>query len=245
VHKIWRNGVFQPDERGPALIPADAVYETLRTHGEAICELEAHLSRLENSATALSIPLPSLDLLAEELRGAAGPNVVLRLILHTDGTRIMHRRPVHPPKWGRAIHLATWVDPGDGPPGFAKHGRRQRWEAAREAAGVDEILRVDPDGLVLEAGRSSVFAVVDGVLRTPPLDGRILPGITRRQILELSRARDIPTSEDPLPANACWSELGLSSSLKGIAAVATLNGRPQPGLGPILTALQEALDGIL
>jgi branched-subunit amino acid aminotransferase/4-amino-4-deoxychorismate lyase len=245
VHKIWRNSVFQPGEDSPALIPADAVYETLRTHGDEICELAAHLARLENSATALGVPLPSLEKIATELRGAAGPNVVLRIILHSDGTRVMHRRPVHPPKWGRAIDLVTWVDPGDGPPGFAKHGRRQRWEAARAAAGVDEILRVDPQGLVLEAGGSNVFAVVDGVLRTPPLDGRILPGITRGQVLDLARQRDIPTSEAPLPTDSPWEELGLSSSLKGIAPVARIDGIPQPGLGPVLSGLQLALNATL
>ena len=99
--------------------------------------------------------------------------------------------------------------------------------------------------MVLEAGASNIFAVTKGVLRTPPLDGRILPGITRGQVLVLARERGIPTSEEPLPADSPWQELGLSSSLKGLAPVASLDGKPQPGLGPILSLLQRALDEIL
>ena len=226
-------------------VPIDCVYETLRTHGDEICELHGHLDRLARSAEALGIPLPPRETLSQALRAAAGPNRVLRLMLHPSGHHSLLTYAVNPAKWGRAVSLVTWVDPGDGPPGFAKHGQRQRWEAARAAAGVDEILRVDPDGWVLEAGASNVFAVVEGILRTPPLDGRILPGITRAQILQLAANRGIPVSEAPLHRDLPWAELGLSSSLKGIAPVSTVDGILQPGLGPVLRDLQGALDALL
>ena len=191
---------------------------------------------------AIGVPIPSIEQLEEELLAVSENNIVLRIILHKDGTRVLHRRPVHPGKWGQAIDLVSWTDPGDGPPGFAKHGQRQQWEKARLSAGVDEILRIDTQRLVLEAGASNVFAVVNGMLRTPPLDGRILPGITRNQVLVLAKKHGIAVSEAPLPRNSLWEELGLSSSLKGIAPVANLDGIKQPGLGPILSTLQHALN---
>jgi para-aminobenzoate synthetase/4-amino-4-deoxychorismate lyase len=226
-------------------VPPDCVYETLRTHGETICELAAHLTRLDASARALDIPLPPRAELTQLLARSAGPDRVLRLVIRADGKPELYSRSVQPGKWGRAVSLAVWEDPGDGPPGFAKHGQRQRWLNAQIAAGVDEILRVDRSGFVLEAGASNILAVVDGVIRTPPLDGRILPGITRGQLLALARERRIPISEEPLPVTTDWQELGLSSSLKGVAPVSTLDGVLQPGLGPVLLELQAALDAIL
>jgi para-aminobenzoate synthetase/4-amino-4-deoxychorismate lyase len=46
---------------------------------------------------------------------------------------------------------------------------------------------------VLEASWANVWMQdAQGILVTPPADGRILPGITRRRLLEL---HDVPTSE--------------------------------------------------
>ena len=42
----------------------------------------------------------------------------------------------------------------------------------------------DEDGSVLEATWANVFAVIEGRLWTPPLDGRILPGVTRGVVLD-------------------------------------------------------------
>ena len=47
-------------------------------------------------------------------------------------------------------------------------------------------LIVDADGAVLEASRANLFAVRDGALFTPPLDGRILPGVTRARVIEIA-----------------------------------------------------------
>src|SRR6202040_3712772 len=43
------------------------------------------------------------------------------------------------------------------------------------AAGA-HLLITDETGELLETDRASVFAVIDGVLLTPPADGRLLPG---------------------------------------------------------------------
>ena len=53
----------------------------------------------------------------------------------------------------------------------------------RHSAGAIPLL-VDADGLILETSRHNVFALGrDGVLRTPPADGRILPGLARTRLL--------------------------------------------------------------
>jgi para-aminobenzoate synthetase/4-amino-4-deoxychorismate lyase len=45
-----------------------------------------------------------------------------------------------------------------------------------------DVLIVDADGEVLEAGWANVFIVEDGRHITPPLDGRLLPGVVRARV---------------------------------------------------------------
>ena len=52
------------------------------------------------------------------------------------------------------------------------------------AAGCDDALLVDQDGYVLETSVANVFVRINDRLVTPPLDGRILPGIWRQVLIE-------------------------------------------------------------
>jgi len=45
---------------------------------------------------------------------------------------------------------------------------------------------------------SNVFIVRGGILRTPPLDTPVLPGITRGVVLELAQRNEIEAKEEPL-----------------------------------------------
>ncbi len=59
-----------------------------------------------------------------------------------------------------------------------------RAKQAAQAAGGDEALFIDAGGLVLEGATSNVFVVKGGEVLTPPLEGRILPGIARSRVLQ-------------------------------------------------------------
>lgn len=50
---------------------------------------------------------------------------------------------------------------------------------------------------VTECAHSNISILKDGVLRTAPTDELILPGITRKHLLELARANHIPVEEQP------------------------------------------------
>jgi len=60
---------------------------------------------------------------------------------------------------------------------------------------ADEAIMVDADGHVAEGATSNLFFVRDNALRTPSLDGPVLPGITRRVVLELAEEEGIPIEE--------------------------------------------------
>src|SRR5439155_25947843 len=68
---------------------------------------------------------------------------------------------------------------------------------ARER-GFDEALLVTPHGRVLEGPTSSFFWARDGVLRTPPLDERILASITPDRVVQAVEVSEEPCTLDDL-----------------------------------------------
>ena len=82
------------------------------------------------------------------------------------------------------------------------------------------------DGFLTEGAASNIFAVKDGVILTPPQDGRILPGITYDVVLELAvrhgAAHEVrPVSEAELRTA---DELWMTSSTKEVLAIVRLDG---------------------
>lgn len=109
------------------------------------------------------------------------------------------------------------------------------------AEGADEVVLLDRDGDIAEAPIANAFAVVSGVLWTPPL-GRVLPGITRDTVLAIARAEGIPVKEERLPLEvfAAADEAFLTATSLPIAAIGSVNGRPLRGApGPLTSLLDE------
>ncbi len=99
------------------------------------------------------------------------------------------------------------------------------------------------DDEVLEAGRANIFVVVDGTLATPPADGRILPGTARASTLELAAELGIPAAERRLHLDDLRraDDLFLTSSLRGIRPVRSLDGEPLERSDPLVERLAGEL----
>jgi para-aminobenzoate synthetase / 4-amino-4-deoxychorismate lyase len=104
-------------------------------------------------------------------------------------------------------------------------------------------LVVDENGAVLEASRANVFAVRDGVLVTPPTDGRILPGVTRMRVLEIAGAGGLETNEAKLSGDDLLNaeEVFLTGSVRGIERARSLDGAPLPTGGEVGSRLAAEL----
>ena len=91
------------------------------------------------------------------------------------------------------------------------------------------------DGFMTEGAASNIFVVKDGVILTPPQDGRILPGITYDVVLELAARHGAAHAVRPVSEAELRSadEVWMTSSTKEVLAIVTLDGRPvglgQPG----------------
>ncbi|WP_028207342.1 branched-chain amino acid aminotransferase [Paraburkholderia nodosa] len=129
------------------------------------------------------------------------------------------------------------------------------------AKGCDQVVFLDAaeHKWVEELGGMNVFFVMDdGSLRTPPLSGTILPGITRASIIELVKREGITVSEEPY-AFASWQADAISGRVKeafacGTAAVVTAIGEVRHaagefkigdgGEGPVTQRIRTTLTGI-
>lgn len=225
------------------------VFETMRTYGGCLFRLPSHVHRLLHSVEVVGVPCPGGEALTSELRQSVsgfGSEARLRFTLTMGGRRLLHVTALVPETVCAPLSVTTlrwepspWLD------GRVKHGSRALGEVARRGAGTDEVLWVGSDGCITEGARSSVFGVIGAVIVTPPDDGRILPGITRQALLDAGRAAGLPVTEAAMPADAPFTELYASSTLKELAPIVLLDGCPAPGRGPLGERLLEAFHSLV
>jgi para-aminobenzoate synthetase / 4-amino-4-deoxychorismate lyase len=234
---------------GPAAIPpslrprpAVGVFTSLRVTGGHGHDVDRHLARLGDSTWQLfgkHLP-PSLptDL---ALCLSNGPSGRLRLTARPFGGPLQVTVEVIP---ASAAPETVALRPITVPGGLGAHKWLDRRLLARLAGvpspGPDEHLLIqDHDGKVLETDRANVFAVIDGVLHTPPADGRLLPGVTRAAVLRIARGKGIPTREIPVPAQRLLdaSEVFITNSVQGVVPVRSLSGTSLASTGLASTGL--------
>ncbi|MGI8749865.1 MAG: aminodeoxychorismate synthase component I [Thermoleophilaceae bacterium] len=217
--------------------PAAGVFETLLVRDGAPEQLTAHLARMAASVGALyGTALP--DGLGDKATAAAaatrGP-ARMRVDCVPDGGGLRTAVVVTPLCAPRPpVVLAAVTVPG----GLGAHkwiDRRLLDALARVTTPALPLL-CDLDGLVLESVRSNVFAIErSGDLVPPPLDGRILSGVTRAAVIARAGAEGRTVREEPLSLDRL-REAGkafTTGSLGGVEAVTSLDGvrlaRPVPG----------------
>jgi branched-chain amino acid aminotransferase len=109
--------------------------------------------------------------------------------------------------------------------------------------GADEALLRDLEGSIAEGATSNLFFLSDGVLRTPGADGDLLPGITRRVVLELADEAGVSVEEgrygleDVLEADEAF----LTNRTWELRPVASLDGR-EIGGGDVWRRLSRLYD---
>ena len=222
------------------------VFETLLVLDGEPVELDAHLARLGSSVRTLygeHLPIGTEEQ-ARESAIELDPGR-LRLSIVPDGAQLRCETaaeavdptvPFADPKSG--VALASFRLPG----GLGAHKWCDR-SLLPATAGDTAPLLLDRSGEVLEAGWANVFAVHDGVLSTPPLDGRILPGVTRAAAIEVAQAAGFEVAERRLTREDLLAaeEVFLTSSVRRIAAARELDGAVLGGVGRIGAAVGDAL----
>ena len=212
----------------------------MRTYGASLFRWDAHKQRLKNSARALQIPFEE-DHIEREVLQAVGVDRRIRITLTGSGNRVVESRPIDPDYVGRPRRVAPieWT-PSIGLPGDVKHTSRASWLASARALGVDEVLLCSADGRILEANRSNVFAVLGGRMKTPPLRGEQLSGVTRGALIEAAKCIGMSIDEEDLPTWAPFEAFYLSSTLKELAPVESIGDEHLPVDHPLGVELLAA-----
>jgi para-aminobenzoate synthetase / 4-amino-4-deoxychorismate lyase len=229
------------------------VFETFLVLDGTPVELDTHLTRLRASLRelyGLDLPGNATEVVAA---GAAGLTVARMrlqatpaeagLELTASGTEVDPELLL--PGHERALRLRSVVAGGLGAHKWVDRGFLDETEASFPADTLS--LLVDADGSVLEASRANVFAYADGVLRTPPADGRILPGTVRGEVVELARDAGVEAREERLTVADLQAaeEVMVTSSIRGIEPVNELDGVPLAAAERVRPLLSEAVLGRL
>lgn len=246
---------ISPDDRG--FLFGDGVYEVVRMYGGHGFEIDGHERRLADGLRAIGITADA-GLLPKVCEQLIERNDLRDrdAVVYVQVTRGVAPRAHHfpDPAVAPTVYAAAWeftakADPavGVGVVTVPDH----RWTrcdiksvsllanclAAEQAAkaGAYEALLIR-DGMVIEGTRSSLFGVVDGVVRTAPVNNYILPGITRAVAIELCESENLGVDQRPMTVEECGSadELFLAGTTTEIMPIVRVDdlpvgdGRPGP-----------------
>ena len=115
-----------------------------------------------------------------------------------------------------------------------------RYEANDD--GYDEALMLDHHGFVAEGTGENVFVIKNGVIKTPPVTN-ILPGITRRSVIEILKHEGYEVEEHLFGRDAFYvaEEAFMCGTAAEITPIASVDRRPvgDGTPGPITKRVQQ------
>ena len=210
-----KDAKISADDRG--FIFADGVYEVIKYYNGKPFRYDDHLWRLKRSLSEMEIDYDkteNLESLFQELlsrNNLTGKHAGLYLQISRGEHKRVHHFPenISPTVYAFAYHMPSFTDNLENGIKVITH-EDIRWQrcdiksvsllpnsmiynkAVKAGAGECVLIR---DGIVTEATHSSVLGVKNGVVITRPLSNLILPGITRKVILEICQVNGIAFEE--------------------------------------------------
>jgi len=223
-------------DRGAASDPSRGVFETVLVERGRPLNLDAHLARLDASVRAIFGTTVRAGLEEAVHRRVAGLHGHQRLRIEavpTEGDVQVNLTASELVATASSWRLTPRVLPG----GHGEH----KWVNRDRLASSDgaELLLIDDDGSVLETARANLFVVLDDGLHTPALDGRILPGTMRAQVLDRASELGIPVFQRRLATAdlRAATEVFVTNALRGIVPVSSCDGVGDWAPGPVATML--------
>ncbi len=258
-----------------AYLYGEGLFETLSAIDSHVLFLKDHLQRLYRGARALKIPIPltqqKLEIAVHEtLRANQLRDAYLRINISAEESDVGKRH-----RCASEAHVVIFAKPPDPyPQRLYQKGCRlilirsvtndsaqiatlkttnylAKVVARREIAtrGADEGILLNAKGFVTECAGSNLFLVKRNTLITPALEEGVMPGVTRKKLLQLIRRKKIPCQEKRVSPKQLEraDEIFITSTLKGVMPVAQLErgriGQQVPG--PITQQMMEAYQKLI
>ncbi len=251
---IYLNGFLMPIEQANisvldyGFLYGYGLFETMRAYSGHIFLLDRHLERLNNAVKILGISIEEQDIktaIRDTLKANNLDNSRIRLtVTPGKGTMVPNPDTCSEPT---ILILATHFQPyseqiyNRGYTAIISNIRRNSQSflcniksvsylesimAKQEAkkAGADEAIFLNDHGLLAEASMSNIFLVTNNALRTPAINSGILPGITRKFILELAGQSGVTVIEEDIELKDLFAaqEAFLANSLIEIMPLVSL-----------------------
>lgn len=232
----------------------DGLFETMRSYERKIFRLDAHLERLYQSLDIIYLGVP---MTVGEMRSAVRETLIrnghsdsmIRLTISrgeqntgfhidpdTPPTLVIIVRPLEtlPREWvEKGIKISLFPSTAQKLGGLERQIKSCNFlsniiirERAHRQNSVEGI-RIDEQGHVTEGTTSNIFIVKNATLITPEINENILPGITRRAVLEIAARKGIPVALQTLTAEDIYhaEEVFITNSIIEILPVRVADDR--------------------
>ncbi|MEM9079881.1 MAG: aminotransferase class IV [Verrucomicrobiota bacterium] len=259
--KVWLNGEWLDGEE--AMVPVgdqgflrgEGVFETLLAVRGQVFEAGRHAERMRRGAAVLGFEVMATGefegLVSEvvERNGLEGEERVRVRVTATPQTVLITAEVVEgavgPLRVVRGDFQRWSGSPlaGVKATSYLENVLARRWAVER---GAREVLFGNERGEWCEGSWSNVFAVVDGVLMTPPLASGCLPGVTREVVMEVAGELGMEVREEKrsLASLDEVREMFVTSSLRGVCPVVDLDGR-ELTVGEVTVRLRDELERLI
>jgi branched-chain amino acid aminotransferase len=257
--------------RDRGFLYGDAAFETIRAYGGELFEWGAHADRLAGTCEAIGLDHGiGDDELRDRIEGTLAANGFADAYVRLSITRGVQpgKLTPHPEVDPTVVVIvaelppggpdgeSVWDDPArtaiadvrripDGAlPARAKtHNYLNGILARLDLGDADEAIVLDGDGALTEGTTSNLFFVDGGVLRTPSLDGPVLPGVTRAVVLDLARELGVAVEEGSYTVEELLvaEEAFLTNTTWELRPIADVDGTELGG-GPVVRELRRAFD---
>lgn len=267
------NGEIIPIEQ--AMIPVedrgyqfgDALYEVIASYEGRLFCLEEHLDRLASGMSSLNYPSLPRENLSRAISKLFNKSGLARAALYIQISRGVAPRD-HSYSGDMGLQMVMTVRKVvEKPLEFRQKGASAitvidtRWarcdiktvqllsnSMAKQKAldnGAFDAIFVTGEGIVREATSSNVFIVADGRILTHPLTRRILPGITRKVVLDICRKENMAVEERFYTTDELFAadEVFLSGTISEILPITSIDGQfiGNAEVGPATARLYDSL----
>ena len=236
---------ISPLDRG--FLFGDAIYEVIIAVNKKPFELGAHLTRLKKNITSLKYSLSDQFGLEEIILEVISRNKFMNQVIYvqisrgTDTVRDhIPSNDLSPTIFVSSHELKTDFSPSSGEKAILLEDFRWRKSQIkvtsllanviyRSEAKNQEVFEtiLFENGFITEGAVSNVFCCIDNKILTPPLTENILPGVTRKVILELIQETSFEYEETKINVDSFLSaeEIWVTNSTKGVIPIIELDGK--------------------